>query len=112
MFKTSTCILLMITCLLTQYARQFSYLQCKVENFTTQSANICDCEKQYDDSFAETDTKLPPQKAHVHITLDEYYILDETKVLSFIVQRSTKSLERDFSFVSANTNNIFRPPQA
>lgn len=55
-----------------QYARQLSYLECKISNTFKTNTTKCDCEKQAD--FDKQDDKQPPgPTAHTHIHLDEFF---------------------------------------
>ncbi len=112
MFKTTAGILLLSLFIFTQYGRQLAYLQCKIENFSVKTNTAsCDCEKDYDNDLAKADNKLPPQKPHVHITLDEFYLLNETDHFSFIKDKPEKFSSQSVSFLASFNGNIFHPPQ-
>ena len=112
MFKTTVSILLISLFMLTQYGKQAAYLQCKIENFSSKSKTTsCDCEKNNSNDLNKDDNKLPPQKTHVHISLDEYYVLNESIYSSFIQVQSVKCSNQAVSFLSSFNGNIFHPPQ-
>ena len=112
MFKTTASILLISLFMLTQYGRQLAYLQCKVENFSVKtSATTCDCEKDYGNDVGKDDNQLPPQETHVHISLDEYYVLNETIYSSIIKYLPEKFSKQPVSFLSSFNGNVFHPPQ-
>ena len=113
MFKTIASILLISLFMLTQYGRQLAYLQCKVENFSVKtSATTCDCEKDYGNDVGKDDNQLPPQKTHVHISLDEYYVLNETNFHLITKDQSIRFPKEPVSFLSSFNGNIFHPPQS
>ena len=99
--------------MLTQYGRQLAYLQCKVENFSVKTSTAtCDCEKDYGNEVAKDDNQLPPQKTHVHISLDEYYVLSENTNRLITKDQLIKYSKQPISFLSSFNGNIFRPPQS
>lgn len=112
MFKTTASILILSLFILTQYGRQLAYLQCKVENFSVKKDTAsCDCEKDYSNDLSKTDNKLPPQKTHIHISLDEYYLMNETDHFSFMTDPPEKFSTRSISFLTSFNGNIFHPPR-
>jgi hypothetical protein len=54
-----------------QYARQLSYLECKLSNAFKSPELKCDCEKQA--GFAKEESGPSVPKAHLHLHLDEYF---------------------------------------
>ena len=112
MFKTTACILLLSLFIFTQYGRQLAYLQCKVENFYVKTNTAsCDCEKNSDNDLTQTEKKLPTQKTHIHLSLDEFYLMNETDHLSFIKDQPVKFSNCSVSFLASFNGNIFHPPQ-
>ena len=112
MFKTTITILLISLFVLAQYGRQAAYLQCKMENFTSKSnAATCDCEKNNGNDLAKDENKLPPSKSHVHVSLDEYYVLNENSYCLITKDQPIRFSNRPVSFLSSFNGNIFRPPQ-
>ena len=98
--------------MLTQYGRQLSYLQCKVENFTSKSNGpVCDCEKDNGNDLASNENKLPPQKTHVYPSFDEYYVLNENSYDPFTKDQYLKFPDRSILFLPSFSGNIFHPPQ-
>ena len=61
----------MLVFILSQYARQISYLECQLSNRFTTAELRCDCEKKLDTS--ETPEKELPVNTHRHIHADEYF---------------------------------------
>lgn len=112
MFRTTVSILLISLFVLTQYGRQAAYLQCKVENFTGKSNTAtCDCEKNNANDLNKDDNKLPVQKTHVHISLDEYYVLNENSFHLILKDQPVKFSKQPVSFLSSFNRNVFHPPQ-
>ncbi len=113
MFKTTAAILLITLFMLTQYGRQLAYLQCKVENFSVKTSTAtCDCEKDQGYDFGKDNNQLPPQKAHVHISLDEYYVLNENNFHLITKDQPIRFPKQPVSFLSSFNGNIFHPPQS
>jgi len=113
MFRTAASILLISLFMLAQYGRQVAYLQCKIENFSVKTNTAtCDCEKNTDTDLTKTDNKLPPQKTHIHISLDEYYVLNESDYTFAINEKIIKFSKQPVSFLSSFNGNIFHPPQS
>jgi hypothetical protein len=112
MFKKTVSIFLISLFILTQYGRQVTYFQCKFENFNSKSNTpVCDCEKNNGSDLAKDENKLPPQKTHLHVSLDEYYVLNEHNYSSITKDPSFKFSNRPVSFLSSFGGNIFHPPQ-
>ena len=112
MFKTAGTILLISLFMLTQYGRQLAYLKCKIENFSVKTSTAtCDCEKDYGNNLDNADNKLPPQKTHVHVSLDEYYVLNEDPYSLVTKDQAIKFSKRPVSLLSSFSGNIFHPPQ-
>jgi hypothetical protein len=113
MFRTTASILLISLFMLAQYGRQVAYLQCKIENFSVKTNTAtCDCEKNTGTDLTKTDNKLPPQKTHTHISLDEYYELNESAYTSTINNLLIKFPGLQVSYLSSFNGNIFHPPQS
>ncbi len=111
MFKKVTTILLILTCLLIQYAKQFAYLECKIENISSQEP-VCDCEKKYNTEPNSDGQQLPEQRSHVHLSIDEFELPADNYHHATDINFSTKFLNRNISFLSAYNGNIFHPPQS
>ncbi|MEP6674580.1 MAG: hypothetical protein ABJA78_05480 [Ferruginibacter sp.] len=74
--KNSLAILFISIFAFSQYAKQLSYLECKLaNNFKKTTGQQCDCEKQTD--VSNTDKDLPPSKNHTQFNLDEFYTVAE-----------------------------------
>ncbi|MEP7164235.1 MAG: hypothetical protein ABI741_06055 [Ferruginibacter sp.] len=112
MFKRTVAILFITLFVLTQYGRQAAYLQCKIENFTSKSNTAtCDCEKNNGNDLAKYDNKLPAPKTHVHISFDDYYVLNENSYYLIINDQPITFSNRPISFLSSFNGNISHPPQ-
>lgn len=59
---------------LSQYARQLSYLECRLGNSFKESSTRCDCEKILQ-SPAPADETIPAAKTHAHFHPDEFFLL-------------------------------------
>ena len=110
MFKTAACILLISVCLVMQYARQFAYLECKIENISSK-APVCDCEKKYDPTAGNPNSNIPPQKGHVHVSFDEYDMPAQNLVSNNFYEVLKKHYIRNNGSLSSYNGNIFHPPQ-
>lgn len=103
-------ILFISTCLLMQYAMQFAYLQCKVENsISTQPA--CDCEKKYGNDAGNNGAEIPLQKNHSHLSIDAFVLPDENIMNDMPFGQALVFTNNDISFHSIFKGSIFRPPQ-
>jgi hypothetical protein len=79
--RNLSAILLISIFAFSQYARQLSYIECKLSNTLRSSSLKCDCEKQA--GFDKQDNKAsPPAKAHLHIHLDEFFAISHVEILS------------------------------
>lgn len=110
MFKTTVSILFISVCLVMQYARQFAYLECKIENISSK-APVCDCEKKYDPTAGNPNTGIPPQKGHVHISFDEYDMPVQAATVGFYPGILNTYFNRNTGSLSSYYGNIFRPPK-
>ena len=112
MFNTTVSILLISLFMLTQYGRQAAYLQCKIETFSVKTSTAsCDCEKDFGNDLSKDVNNIPAQKNHVHISLDEYYVLNENSFRSITNDNPVKFPDAPGSFLSSFNGNIFHPPQ-
>lgn len=74
--KYSLAILFIALFALSQYAKQFNYLECKLANrLDPSSAKQCDCEKQI---VNVSDKELPASQNHTRVTIDEFYTGNST----------------------------------
>ena len=110
MFKKAAAILFISTCLLMQYAMQFAYLQCKVEN-SISTLPACDCEKKYGNDAGNNGAEIPLQKNHNHLTIDAFVLPAEHIMNDMPAGISPDFADRDFTFRSICNGSIFRPPQ-
>jgi hypothetical protein len=80
--RNLSAILLISIFAFSQYARQLSYIECKISNTLRSSSLKCDCEKQA--GFDKQDNKTgPPAKAHLHIHLDEFFAVPPAEIFSY-----------------------------
>jgi len=70
--KNIAAILLIILFAFSQYARQLSFLECKISNTFKFTTTKCDCEKQAGLDKKDT-SPSPNSKTHNHIHLDEFF---------------------------------------
>jgi len=110
MFKKAAAILFISTCLLMQYAIQFAYLQCKIENVSS-SQPACDCEKKYGNDAGNTGEEIPLQKNHSHLTIDAFVLPAENIMNDMHNGQEVVFTNNDISFHSIFKGSIFRPPQ-
>jgi hypothetical protein len=78
-------VILLFAFVAAQYARQVSYLECKLVNYFSQSAVKCDCEKLLGFTTDSPASSLPI--IHNHIHLDEWYSLAHGYALLHPVQK-------------------------
>lgn len=110
MLRNGTSILLIGICLFMQYAKQFAYLECKIENISSKTP-VCDCEKKYDNELNKDGQQLPQQKSHVHLLLDEYDVPGKNFMNAITNYQSNKYLNRNISSLSSFDGTVFHPPQ-
>lgn len=72
--RKGTAIFAILVFLLSQYARQISYIECRLANTFTPASLRCDCEKKLTDENAADSNK--PIKEHRHIHADDYFFPD------------------------------------
>ena len=112
MYKNSVAILFFSLFIITQYGRQLAYIECRIEVKTGSSnKTTCDCEKNKDNDLNRTGSVLPPLKSHSHISLDEYYVLNENISSSCIKKIIVEYSKAQATFLSNYQGNIFHPPQ-
>ena len=110
--KPLAAIFLIAVFALSQYAKQFTYLECKLANLAKSLGQQCDCEKQYD-VLTKNDKKPINAETHVHIIIDEFYSPPVKRPVcynySFVPEKLT------IVFLSAvhkgYANTPYKPPQ-
>ena len=105
-------ILLIAVFAFTHYAKQLSYMECKLANMGKPSAQQCDCEKKFE--LVALDSKQPlsllPQFFHV---IDEFYSAAVTKVpvaVCDLLQAKSTTLSKE-AVCERNAAAPFRPPR-
>jgi hypothetical protein len=97
---------------LSQYAKQFAYMECKLANSFKSSTEQCDCEKKYNIHSLE-DKKPIGSQTHFHPVIDEYYAAPEnitlTKLVNRLIEKTTLPSSPDLS--EGNNSTLYRPPQ-
>ena len=110
--KQISCILFISMLVWSQYARQFSYVECIIANNFRSDAVKCDCEKINPDTTA-SNTSLPHSKNHAHNSVDEWYTAHKSLLLSAAIM-AAPSNDNNLYFASAcagSQGSVDRPPQ-
>jgi hypothetical protein len=98
---------------LSQYAKQFTYMECKLANSFKSSTEQCDCEKKYDTHSLNDKKPIGPQ-THFHPVIDEYYAAPEkntaTSSINRLIEKTTLPSSPDLC--EGNNSTLYRPPQA
>jgi len=94
-----------------QYAKQLSYIECKLANKIKSTTQQCDCEKKFEtDSSAKKSTAPQP---HFHSVIDEYYSSTEPHIFTNNLHLSIekKIFHFDTNLSEGNNFSPDRPPQ-
>jgi hypothetical protein len=111
--KQLAAIFLIAVFALSQYAKQFAYMECKLANSFKSSTEQCDCEKKYD-THSLKDKKPDGPQTHFHPVIDEYYAASENNTVSRSINLLVKKITLPSSPNLSEGNNSapYRPPQA
>ena len=109
--KQVTAIFLICVFAFSQYAKQLSYMECKLANNFKSTAQQCDCEKKFEtDSSAKKSTAPQP---HFHPVIDEYFSTAQqysiTRIIQFLIEKKTFHFNSNLS--EGNNLSPDRPPQ-
>ena len=96
-----------------QYARQLSYIECRVSNSFKTATLQCDCEKTSNDYKGNTNTTLPHSKNHSHTITDECFTEIKLFPISSALIPSLSVFNGRYLANDANDKKkkIDRPPQ-
>lgn len=98
---------------LSQYAKQFAYMECKLANNFKPATEQCDCEKKYTIDISN-DKKPEDPQTHFHPIVDEFYTSpgndNETDRNIFFYKKITIPSSSDICEGIHSTP--YQPPQA
>ncbi|HLG39396.1 MAG TPA: hypothetical protein VI461_06995 [Chitinophagaceae bacterium] len=95
-----------------QYARQLSYLECKLSNVFKPNLSKCDCDKKI--SLVSQDSNpSPASKVQTHIHLDEFFsIAGEVDINSFAKSLAKAACLNGDDECEGNILRLWRPPNS
>jgi predicted metalloendopeptidase len=110
--KQLTSIFLIAVFALSQYAKQFAYMECKLANSFKSSTEQCDCEKKYD-THSLNDKKPAGPQTHFHPVIDEYYAAPENDIVTSSINLLIKKtvLPSSPNLSEGSNSAPYRPPQ-
>lgn len=95
-----------------QYAKQLSYIECKLSNKFKPDTVKCDCETK----LAQDNSSAPDQPAnttHFHVHADEVYFLEQCSHTEQFSATIEKTNSRYLSFESEGYTNLpYQPPRS
>ena len=111
--KQRVAIFLIVVFALSQYARQFVYMECKLANLVKSTPQQCDCEKKYNVHILNEKTPVGAP-IHFHPIIDEFYAAATNKIkLSYFIFRPGLSNTLSSADICKGTfATPYRPPQA
>ncbi|MEO7983584.1 MAG: hypothetical protein ABI688_05855 [Bacteroidota bacterium] len=106
-------ILLLSIFTFSQYARQLSYLECKLSNTFKFNSVKCDCEKQAG-LDKKDNNQSPSSKTHTHIHLDEFFCFARQVVAGCYYKRISSPSNRlpAADECDGNFSKPWRPPNS
>lgn len=109
--KNCATILLLISFLVFQYARQLSYWECRLFNSFRAGNETCDCEALVKTITGPSNAEQLPA-AHNHVHIDEsFYPARIDGTISFYTQLPARPMTKNYFIPARLPRSIDRPPQ-
>ena len=110
--KQLAAFLLVALFICTQYSRQLTYLDCKLDNISNGTESKCDCEQQYASAQDDDHPDFPAHKNHRHFSIDDYYLGESRSTTDISFSFVKHYPELSIQFISRDVSNVFHPPGA
>lgn len=110
--RNISAIILVVTFFAAQYARQASYLECKLANYFKTASAQCDCEKiLIVDNDRSDPSPMPAPHNHIHVDESYFSPLFTHTTGDYWHDQPTYNICRNARVCEGACHEIYQPPQ-